>query len=181
MTRFVAFLRAVNIGGRTIKMEQLRRSLEALGLTRVETFIASGNVAFDSSKAREEALRKRIEAKLKEDFGFEVPTFLRTDAELNAIARFEAFSPSKFREPESRLFVAFLMAPLPPDAERALTQQSSAVDEFRVHGREIYWLCHVRWSDSDFSGAKLEKTVGTATTVRNINTVRRMAEKLAGS
>lgn len=179
MPRFVAFLRAINVGGHIVKMEQLRRSFEVLGLTGVETFIASGNVIFDGGRHGEETLRKRIERRLEEDLGYAVPTFLRSEAQLQRIAEFEPFAPSKFRTPESRLFIAFLAAELRADAEQALLQLATATDEFRVHGRDVYWLCHVRSTESEFSGAKLEKAVRAATTLRNINTVKRLAAKLA--
>ena len=53
MTRYIAFLRAINVGGHTVKMAELKRLFEALGFTNVETFIASGNVIFDSSAKKD--------------------------------------------------------------------------------------------------------------------------------
>ncbi len=53
------------------------------------------------------------------------------------------------------------------------------VDDFRVHGREIHWLCRVGQSESDFSNAVFEKTTGVRATFRNINTVRKLAAKYA--
>jgi len=50
MTRYVAFLRGINLGKRRVKMEQLRRHFEGFGLENVATFIASGNVVFDSPR-----------------------------------------------------------------------------------------------------------------------------------
>jgi uncharacterized protein (DUF1697 family) len=46
MPKYVAFLRAINVGGHTVKMDHLRRLFEALGFTNVETFIASSDVVF---------------------------------------------------------------------------------------------------------------------------------------
>jgi hypothetical protein len=53
------------------------------------------------------------------------------------------------------------------------------VDDLRVIGREVYWLCRTSFSRSEFSGAKIEKLLGAATTLRNITTVRRIAGKLS--
>ena len=86
MPRCVAFLRAVNVGGRSVKMELLRGAFEALALGRVETFIASGNVVFDTRARNLPALERKIEAQLSTCFGFGIDTFVRTLDEVAAIA-----------------------------------------------------------------------------------------------
>ena len=65
MPRYVAFLRAINVGGHTVKMDQLRRLFERLGFSKVETFIASGNVIFESASRSAKALEKNTEAHRK--------------------------------------------------------------------------------------------------------------------
>ncbi len=181
MSRFVAFLRAINVGGHTVKMEELRKIFESLGVGGVETFIASGNVIFESSTRRGEPLRKKIEMTLRTELGYEVATFLRSDAELKGMGEYQPFAASQFRAPVSTLFVALLSEELRDDAKQKLINHGGAEDEFHVHSREIYWLCHVRANESKFSGPKLEKTIGMRTTVRNINTIRRLAAKLAAA
>src|SRR4051794_184860 len=86
MERYVAFLRGMNLGGRRIKNEELRAEFEALGFEEVATFRASGNVIFAASKESESRLRERIEAGLGEALGYAVPVFLRSCAEVAAIA-----------------------------------------------------------------------------------------------
>jgi uncharacterized protein (DUF1697 family) len=87
MFRFIAFLRAINVGrGRTVKMQSLRQVFESLGLSRVATFIASGNVIFDATTRDTKTLERKIEKRLREVFGYEVPTFIRREAELAKIA-----------------------------------------------------------------------------------------------
>jgi len=53
------------------------------------------------------------------------------------------------------------------------------IDSFSTHEREVYWLCKKKQSESKFSNAVLEKTLGIQSTLRGINTVRKMAEKYA--
>ncbi len=79
MTRTIAFLRAINVGGHTVKMDVLRRHFELLGYTDVETFIASGNVIFTAPSHNAQMLEMTIENKLREALGYEVATFLRTE------------------------------------------------------------------------------------------------------
>src|SRR5512137_351092 len=94
MPKYIAFLRAINVGGHTVKMDVLRQLFEALDFSNVETFIASGNVVFETRAASTRTLEKKIEQQLRAALGYEVATFLRTDVELAAIARYQPFSPA---------------------------------------------------------------------------------------
>ena len=86
MPRYIAFLRAINVGGHTVKMDRLREIFESLGFANVETFIASGNVVFETTALDTAALETRIAAALQAALGYEVATFIRTEAELARIA-----------------------------------------------------------------------------------------------
>jgi uncharacterized protein (DUF1697 family) len=81
---YIAFLRAVNVGGRKVEMARLREVLAGLGLGSVRTYIASGNAFFTSPGTDPAALAGRIEAALADAFGFPIPTILRTVPELAA-------------------------------------------------------------------------------------------------
>ena len=87
MPRYIAFLRAINVGGHTVKMDALRELFEALGFEQVETFIASGNVIFETTETDTAALERRIETHLQAALGYAVATFLRSDAEVAAQLR----------------------------------------------------------------------------------------------
>jgi uncharacterized protein (DUF1697 family) len=96
MFRFIAFLRAINVGrGRTVKMQSLRQVFESLGFSRVATFIASGNVIFEATTKHTKTLERKIEKRLREVLGYEVPTFIRREVELAKIANYETFQQSK--------------------------------------------------------------------------------------
>ena len=88
MSRWIAFLRAINVGGHTVKMNHLRQLFESLGYSSVETFIASGNVVFEAASKNAGMLEKKIENGLREALDYEVATFIRTDAELADIANY---------------------------------------------------------------------------------------------
>ena len=176
MPRLVAFLRAINVGGHTVKMDGLRRLFESLGFSRVETFIASGNVVFETTSRNTRTLEGKIEKRLKETLGYEVATFIRTDAELADIANYQPFRPSEL-EAAVALNIAFLAEPLDDESERKLMALRTDIDDFRAHGREVYWLCRKKQSESSFSNAVLEKTLGRPSTLRGANTVRQMTVK----
>jgi uncharacterized protein (DUF1697 family) len=179
VTRYIAFLRAINVGGRVVKMERLRQLFAELGFGNVETFIASGNVIFESRSKAEETLRKKIEKHLLAALGYEVCVFLRNEEELAAIAKHQPFKPSEIKGEAARLFVGFLAKAPAREAIVSLTNCSDKLNDFRVHGREIYWLARANILESGFYGPRMEKTIGMRTTMRNINTVQRLAAKLA--
>jgi uncharacterized protein (DUF1697 family) len=176
MARYFAFLRAINVGGHTVKMDALRQIFEALNFTRVETFIASGNVLFETEAQDTQALERLIADKLQEALGYEVATFIRTEAELAEIARYRPFQKSEL-DTATALNVAFLADPLDEEAKQKVIALQTDIDTFHVHGREVYWLCRKRQSESTFSNAVLEKTLGRKSTLRGVETVKKMAVK----
>ena len=180
MPRFIAFLRAINVGGHIVKMDRLRGLFEALGFANVETFIASGNVIFEAPATPATTLEEQIERHLRQALGYEVATFIRSTAELEAIARYQPF-PADELAAGNALYIAFLPAPPTGEALDKLMAFRTEVDDFHVHEREVYWLCRKKLSESTFSGALLEKTLGMPATMRNSTTVRKLAAKYAAS
>jgi len=172
MKQFIAFLRSINVGGRNVKMDVLRGLFESLGFSNVKTFIASGNVLFESSSGNLKNLEKTIENKLLKTLGYEVATFVRSSKELVEIANYQPFKKLKDNE---GLYIAFISEPPDKETEEKLMTFKTKTDEFHVHQREIYWLCRTRFSESTFSGALLEKTLKTRATIRNSTTVRKLA------
>lgn len=177
MSKYVAFLRAINVGGHTVKMDYLRRLFEGMDFSHVETFIASGNVIFTSPTSDRKALEQQIADSLQTALGYEVATFIRTPAELTAIAQSKPFPPADLDDPGNTLYIAFTADPPTEAAQQKLLTFTTAVDEFQVDGCDIYWLCHKKISESSFSGALLEKILGQPATVRNANTVKKIAAK----
>jgi uncharacterized protein (DUF1697 family) len=173
MPKYIAFLRAINVGGHTVKMDQLKKLFEALGFTNVETFIASGNVIFDSPSKSTAALQKKIETFLEKSLGYKVATFLRTPAELAAIVNHEPFGKT-----EHTIYIGFMGDEPEKPATAKLVSSATPLDEFHVNGREVFWLCRAKlFSESQFNGARLEKILGRAATLRNTTTVRKLAAK----
>ena len=177
---FVALLRAINVGGRTVKMQVLREQFEALGFARVATVIASGNVIFESSATGVAALERRIEAHLLASLGYQVATFLRTPEEMHAAAMHDAFPGTGAGESSYALYVAFTRSTVSAAAERQLMTYRTDVDDFHVNGREVYWASRTGMGQSAFSGARLEKILGMPATARNITTVRKLAAMTRG-
>jgi uncharacterized protein (DUF1697 family) len=180
MPRLIAFLRAINVGGHNVTMEKLRRQFESLGCQEVETFIASGNVIFTSPSKKISVLEQRIEGRLRQALGYEVRVFIRTESEVASLAQYKPFRESQLKSAVA-LNVAFLTEPIDDEAKKAVMALKTEIDEFHVRGREVYWLCKTKQSDSKFSNTRFEKILNLRATWRNLNTVIRLAAKYSRS
>jgi len=177
MPKYVALLRAINVGGHTVKMDHLRSLFAAMGFAQVETFIASGNVIFDSKSGNPESLERKIEKHLQAALGYEVKTFIRTIPELAAVASYAPFSDQELNQEGHVLYIGFLAEHPGEQAKEKLLSCCGELDDLHVSGHEIYWLCRTKMSDSKVSGAVLEKILGAPATFRNSTTVRKIAAK----
>ena len=174
--RLFAFLRAINVGGHTVTMAELRRQFEQLGFLEVETFIASGNVTFTSNAKSTAALEKKIEKQLLDALGFEVATFIRTAPEIVALSNHAPFPAARVRA-AGAFCVGFLARPLDPEAQAALAGLKTPIDDFHVNGREVYWLCKTKQHESKFNNVRFEKTTGAKITFRSTTTIAKLAAK----
>lgn len=179
MPKYVAFLRAINVGGHTVKMDYLRELFEALGFSNVETFIASGNVIFDAVAKNTKTIERKIEDYLEATLGYKVATFIRTTSEMALIAGYKPFTDAELNVAGNTLYIGFVADAPDDEAKKRLLSHATEVDDFHVNGREVYWLCRKKFSDSNFSGARLEKTLKMQATLRNSNTVKKIAAKYA--
>lgn len=174
--RYVALLRAINVGGHNVKMDILRELFEQLGFANVATFIASGNVIFESPEDDTAALAGRIAGHLHGALGYAVATFIRTPAELAAVSAYLPFPQDEIAA-SAAMSVGFLADAAPADAQARVLALATEIDAFHLHGREVYWLHRARQSESKISGGVLEKALGGQLTLRNITTVRKLAAK----
>jgi uncharacterized protein (DUF1697 family) len=172
---YIAFLRGLNVGGHRVKMDRLRSLFEDLGFKDVSTFIASGNVVFYTDTNDVASLRDRIQEHLAKELGYEVATFLRTPAALAKVAEAEDISyPSHH--------VIFLQEPASKSLKVKFADLEWDFVSFEFMGGEIHWRIKGKMSDSPLLGGGLEKAArGTQTTMRNMNTIRRIVAKITSS
>jgi uncharacterized protein (DUF1697 family) len=181
MFRFIAFLRAINVGGgRSVKMQSLRQAFESLGFSKVATFIASGNVVFETTTKRTDRLERKIERALKKALGYEVRTFVRGEAELVEIAKYRPFQQSQFDETWQSNII-FLADNLNEKLKQNVNALQTNTDAFEFHEREIYWRRRRKQNGALFSTVPLEKILGPAFTVRGTNTIEKIVSKYCSS
>lgn len=176
MPHYIAFLRGINLGKRRLTMDVLRARFEELKFTDVATFIASGNVIFASKSADPAKLEQQIERHLATTLGYPVDTFVRTRAEIAAMAAFQPFSTADLSHPAHTVYGGFLRSPLSPAQAKGLLACRTETDEFCVEGREYYWLCRIKsnestvWASPGVRALKLPSS-----SMRNLNTIRKLA------
>jgi uncharacterized protein (DUF1697 family) len=172
-TRTIALLHAINVEGRIVANSTLREQFEALGFENVRTFISTGNVVFDVPTRPTQLLTRKIEAHLGTQLGMEVPVFLRTQAEVQAIIKHRAFDAATMAS-SKEVHVGFVSIPLSSEAVQRLMALRTPLDQFHVDGREIYWLCRSRRTASDFSSSTFQKALRVPATFRPLTTLMRL-------
>jgi len=178
-SRWVALLRALNLGRRRITNEALTEAFVNMGFDPVHTFLASGNVVLgsDATSARLETI---IADGLEASLGYAVPAFVRSAAEVMAIAVEAPFAGAKGRD-GGKPQVAFLRTAPKSAAMREVEALATEEDQLLFSGRELYWLPAGGISKSELDLDRVGRLVGPMT-IRTHNTVARLAKKfLSGS
>jgi len=179
MAIYVSMLRGINVGGhKRIKMDQLRKSFEALGLEQVQTYIQSGNVVFKAGKTVPSALSARIEKRILSDFGFSVSVVSRTADEMALMIENNPFLKQRGIDPE-KLHVMFLSEAPAPAALKKLAEVTAPPDQFRSADREIYFYLPNGVSQSVLFKSPVDRILAVVTTMRNwrtVNTLHQMCQ-----
>ncbi|MGY1601908.1 DUF1697 domain-containing protein [Geodermatophilus sp. SYSU D00815] len=171
-TRYVALLRAVNLGRtRRVPMPRLRELLAARGHGDVRTHLASGNVVLDSPLAEDE-LAAQLSAAIEEEFGFAVPVVVRTGAELADVVAADPLGA--LATDPARYSVTFF--PTEPDPARVAAAPRAEGGEHVLRGRELYLWLPGGLQGSSTGSRKWDELLGVAGTNRNWNTVTRLAD-----
>ncbi len=173
--RYIALLRGINVGGNTmIKMEELRNTFEALRFKSVVSYINSGNLAFDAPKAADEKLIAKIENAILCDFGKQVSTMIREQADIGHIIKANPFEGEY--ESHKEMHVLFMKEEMPAEKQEQLLAQQTADERFAICGREIY--CHLRLgvADSLLGKGFIDKKLKIPITGRNWRTVQMLSE-----
>lgn len=177
VTTYIGFLRAVNVGKRQVKMERLRACLTAAGFDNVRTYIASGNLFIDDSAkptaARAAKLTAELESVMEAEFGFEIPTMLRTVAQVEAVVARKSFKDITLTE-DMRLLVTFL-ASAPRKVDLPFSTPDGGIAVIDATEGEIFsviTLINGKWPNNF---KPVEKAFGSATgTARFAHTLEKI-------
>ena len=177
MTRYVALLGSINVGGNRLAMADLRAALEAHGFANVATVVASGNVLFDHSTAADTVLEMQIAEIVKTRFGIDTFAAVRSQAELET-----ALAESPFAGIGEDKFVHVVFLEGQPDAaafEKLAADHAGRGVEKLAPGTRALHVDYVGGAgNSKLTGDFIVRRLGCRGTARNIRSIRRMVEKM---
>jgi uncharacterized protein (DUF1697 family) len=175
VARYVAFLRAVNVGKRRVAMATARDVLGDLGYTEVSSYVNSGNLLFTTSgKAAD--LEAAIRSALEKKFGFELTTFVRTAAQVRALVEHRPFGELA---PGHTHFALLPLTRLTAGDRRAVEAMSNDRDEVVVQGRDVHWLIRAKSTETSLGPKQWRDALpDNPTTARNMTMVTKLAERL---
>lgn len=165
MTRYVAFLKGINVGGHRVKMDELARLFSLLELDNIKTYIQSGNVLFDAQEQDADALAGTISLHLHKELGYTVPVALRTTAEIEALIQ---LAPFKAEEEGAKIYVTFLSADPKKQPDLPFITKEKDLVMLAIKGRDVF--CRgiiLPDGSSGFPNAPVEKAFGVAATTRS--------------
>ena len=177
MPVYVAFLSAINVTGRFIKMSALAEHFRTLGHHDAKTYINSGNVIFSARSRSPPKLAPTVEERLAPLLGFTSEVFIRTAADVEAIAA-KALQLREQVPQSGEVNVAFLREPLSQAQSEELALLRTSLDDFVHEGAQVYWLCMGKQMESKFSNAVLERRLRLRTTFRRVSMLQGLAAEL---
>jgi uncharacterized protein (DUF1697 family) len=179
MTTYVAILRGINVSGhKIIKMERLRAVIEELGFVHVKTYVQSGNVIFETDESPG-GLSAKIERKILDEFGFEVPVLTKSARELKDIIKHNPLVKGPAID-KAKLHVTFLSSDPPRDALGLLQRLAAGTERVRLAGRAVYLYCPNGYGNTRLTNTAVEKKLSCRATTRNWATTNKLLE-MAGA
>lgn len=175
--RYVALLRAVNVGGCKLPMAELREVCAELGWEKVETYIQSGNVVFVAA-GKPEALETALEKAVAKRFGFERPVIVRSASQWADYAKGSPF-PEAERDEPNRLMLGLSKAPPRADAPKLLEEKAAAGERVTLQGDALWVHYPDGAGTTKLTPALFDKAAGSSVTQRNWRTVLKLNEMLA--
>lgn len=173
MTKYIAFLRGINVGGnKKVSMAELKKAFEKAKFSNVKTLLNSGNVIFEAAKTTDEVLCKNIETLLEKTFGFQISTLIRSATQLQKLVDSNPFKKIKVT-PQTRLYITFMNEKSKSSKLKIpYTSPEKDFEILQVTPTEIISVLTVTPNHGTVDGMKiLEQEYGKNITTRNWNTV----------
>lgn len=176
MAKFVVFLRAVNVGGRQLRMAQARTVLSDHGFTDVESHIQTGNFLVSTSMRSAARVEAAVGSALSGHAGFDIVAIVRRPDELaNLVATVDAMDPAVAGE--TSRYISFCTATPSAAAATELAAQGGGGERAMVIGKDVLMEFAVPYHLAKLTGARVERILGVPGTARNMTVVRALAQK----
>lgn len=177
MTKYLSILRGINVGGnRKILMKDLKSLYDGLGFLKVETYIQSGNVVFESDlKLSNADLEVKIQQAITETFGFEVPVIVRTADEWAKSIVNNPFWKEKDADID-RLHLTCLKEVPSPELLEKIKLFQFMPDRYEIIGKDVFIFCSAGYGTSKLTNPFFESKLKVSATTRNWKTVMKLHE-----
>lgn len=177
--RYVAFLRGINLGSRTIKMNALKKAFEDLGFEDIKTILASGNVLFSTTTNDTTKLTTTIEEKLQTVFNHIIYVLIRSEEQIKQVIAKSPFQNIKITH-DIQCYVTFLYSVYSPSTQPPFEPNTDSFHLFYATPTEVYMALEVSTGSRTVDAMTiLEKEYGKKITTRNWNTILRIQKALA--
>ena len=177
MAKFIALLRAVNVGGRKLPMADLRALCERLGWSEVRTYIQSGNIVFDAD-GKADALEEALEAAIGKEFGLDVPVIVRSAAQWDKIVAGNPFSKEAEKSP-NWVLLGLAKRKIADGAAAAIAAKGKAGERVEAAGEALWFHYPEGVGTSKLTPASIDRAAGSPVTARNWRTVLTLEEMAA--
>jgi uncharacterized protein (DUF1697 family) len=180
MKTYLALLRGINVSGHhIIKMDALKKSMEAIGFSNVMTYIQSGNVFVDSEEESAAKVGFLIKQEIFKVFGHDVAVIMISKAALQACLDRNEFV-NEAAVDLKKLYVAFLSAELPDSMISQLNLNFIKPDKIQLDGNRIYLKYDVSPAKTRLDNKWIEKNMNVIATTRNWNTINKLLALFKG-
>lgn len=177
MAKYISILRGINVGGsRKILMADLKKMYEKLGFSKVETYIQSGNVIFESAQNGPTSdLEQNIQRAIAETFGFDVPVIIRSSEEVTESIANNPFWKEKDVDID-RLHLTCLKEVPSPELVEKIKEFQYLPDRYEIIGNDVFIFCAAGYGTSKLVNSFFESKLKTSATTRNWKTVMKLHE-----
>jgi uncharacterized protein (DUF1697 family) len=173
VSKYIAFIRGINVGGIVLKMDDLKKILDHAGFKKIQTYIQSGNAIFESSITNIPEIEKKIKSGIFKESGLDIVVIVKTKEELEKIT---ASHPFEEKDNQKGLYITILNTQPIENKVRELMDLKSDVDKFILKGDIVYSYYGDGYGKSKFTNNYIENKLSASGTTRNWNTMKKIAE-----
>ncbi|MEZ5103178.1 MAG: DUF1697 domain-containing protein [Draconibacterium sp.] len=175
METYIAILRGVNVGGKTLKMADLRTKIERLGFENVSTYIQSGNVFFQARMEAKEVLEQKIKALILSDLNLDVSVIVLTPKKLEEIINANPYL-SDSKKDRAFMHVTFLQTVPGNYNVESIQDKRMGNEEIVFTDEAVYLYCPNGYGTSKLTNNLFESKMKVAATTRNWKTTLKLLE-----
>jgi uncharacterized protein (DUF1697 family) len=170
---YFAFLRAINVGGRTVPMAELRDAFRGADMRDISSYIQTGNLVFDSDEQDPGVLASCLESAVRESFGLETVVLLRSEPAMATLLEEEPFTRIH-HDPDDKRYVSFLADEPSATPKLPMRSDRDGLELFAVRGVDAFCLSRPVRGRYGFPNLFIEESLGVTATTRNWNTIEKM-------